>query len=452
MPESADIVIIGAGLAGLAAARYLDRLPDAASRRVIVLEADAVVGGRVRSDNVDGFIVDRGFQVYLTSYPAGREMLDYPALDLKPFPAGALIQMDGKLRRFVDPLRQPSAAISMLFSPVCGPMDKWRMLRLRRQVLSVPSEQLLTEDHIETCDFLRRFGFSDDAIAHFFRPFYAGVFLERDLNTTSRFFKYTFAMFARGQAAVPAAGMGAIPRQLAARLRHVGVALSTPAISISERPLDGGGVEQVVHTASGRSIHARAVIVATEQPASQRLVDGPLTMRILPAPRTTTCLYFVAPKPPTDSGMLILNGQPATGPVNHVAILSNVAPSYVPPPASRGSTRQALVSATVFSQEADDDKLARQAKDQLSGWFGQQVQLWRHLTTVRIPYALPNTDTRLAPVWPAAPRLRPGLYVAGDSCDLPSIQGALASGKRAAEAVVADLPVVLRGQSVEQLP
>lgn len=437
MRESADVVIIGAGMAGLAAARVLDRAPAAASRRVLLLEAGASVGGRVATDNIDGFLLDRGFQVYLTAYPTGKELLDYEALDLKPFAPGALIFMDGKLRKFVDPLRQPLAAPAMAFSPVCSLMDKFRLLKLRRLVTSVPPEELLTQDPVESIDYLRRFGFSDDCIAHFFRPFYSGVFLEKDLTTTSRFLKYTFAMFARGKAVLPAAGMGAIPRQLAARLRHVVLELATPVIGITDKSAgDGGLAEQIVHTASGRSIHARAVIVATEMPTAQRLIEGPHSMRILPAPRTTTCLYFTTTTAPTDLPLLVLNGQPATGPINHLAVLTNVVPSYAP---AKGKTRPHLISATAFTHETDDEKLIRQAKDQLTTWFGQPVQMWTHLHTTRIPYALPNTDTRLAPNWPVDPRVRPGLYMAGDSCDLPSIQGALASGKRAAEAITKDV-------------
>ena len=204
---------------------------------VRVLEAADGVGGRVRTDDVNGFQLDRGFQVLLTAYPEAQEVLDYAALDLRPFYAGALIRAAGGFHRLADPWRHPWDALRGLFAPVGGLRDKLRVGRLRRWVLSRELHQLFSGSEESSIAFLRTFGFSDAMIERFFRPFFAGVFLKSELQTSSRMLQFVFAMFAAGDAALPAAGMEAMPRQLAARLPADRIRLKAEAIRIG----NGGG-------------------------------------------------------------------------------------------------------------------------------------------------------------------------------------------------------------------
>ena len=185
----------------------------------------------------------------MTAYPEAQEVLDYTALDLRSFYAGALIRTAGGFHRLADPWRHPLAALRGLFAPVGGLRDKLRIGWLRRRVLSRELHQLFAGGRESlSSDFLRKFGFSDAMVQRFFRPFFSGVFLESELQTSSRMLQFVFAMFAVGDAALPAAGMEAIPRQLAARLPAERIRLQAEVTRI-----DG----TAVLLASGEQLQAR---------------------------------------------------------------------------------------------------------------------------------------------------------------------------------------------------
>ncbi|WP_317175130.1 FAD-dependent oxidoreductase [Hymenobacter qilianensis] len=225
MLTSDPIVIIGAGLAGLACANYLHR----AGRPVLVLDGADAVGGRVRTDvTPEGFRLDRGFQVLLTRYPEVERLLDYGAADLRAFRSGAVIRLaDGRETTLQNPLQQPLAAFTALTSPIGSLTDKLRIMQLVLQVRSQTSQQLLSQPATDTLTFLRRYGWSEQIIDSFFRPFFGGVFLDRSLSTASNFFEFVFQQFVIGEAVVPALGIQQIPEQLAARLPAASVRLNT---------------------------------------------------------------------------------------------------------------------------------------------------------------------------------------------------------------------------------
>jgi phytoene dehydrogenase-like protein len=416
MPQ-ADVLIIGAGLAGLCCARRLREVGIPFQ----ILEAGDAVGGRVRTDQLDGFRLDRGFQVLLTAYPEAQRMLDLRALDLKPFYRGALIRVGGKFHRFADPRRHPLAGLKALAGPVGSFADKARILSLEAKVRAGTVEDQFRKPEGLTLDFLRWGGrFSDAMIDRFFRPFFGGIFLERDLVTSSRFFRFVFRMFATGDAAVPALGMGAIPAQLAEPL---------PAESIRlNAPVESAGPGRVV-LRGGAALSAKAVVVATDGPAAAKLLGGQVDE---PKSRGVTCLYFAADESPLKEPILVLDGE-RTGPVNNVAVMSDVAPAYAPP----GS---ALVSASVLGvPDQDDAALEAAVRGQLAEWFGPAVQGWRYLRTYRLPHALPDQAAPALDVPERPVRLADGLYVCGDHRDNASIDGAMASGFRAAQAVAEGL-------------
>lgn len=422
MAQSADnskVLIVGAGLAGLCCGR---RLAEAGVPFEILEESDAA-GGRVRTDRVDGFLLDRGFQVLLTAYPEARKVLDYPALDLKPFYPGALVWRGGRLRRVADPFRRPLDAVKAVFSPVGTLADKVRVTRLRRRTLAGSLEDLWRRPELTTQEALRRLGFSRRMIDSFFRPFLGGVFLDRGLTTSSRQMEFVFRMFSSGDTAVPAAGMQAIPEQLAARLPAGSVRLRT-AVEAVEAGEKGSAA---VVVAGGRR-PARAVVVATDGSQAARLVGAPIAA---PAWRTTACLYFAAEESPIGEPVLVLDGE-GEGPVNNLAEMSAVSPACAPP-------RTALLAASVVDPAVIDvPDLEARVRAQMERWFGPEVRTWQHLRTDRIPHALPDqTPPALAEPHKAV-RVRPGLYVAGDHRENGSIQGAMVAGRRAAEAVLED--------------
>ena len=214
MIANAEVIVIGAGLAGLCCAHRLKQC----GIEPLVLEGSDAVGGRVRTDVVDGFRLDRGFQILLSAYPEARTLLDYDQLDLRPFYPGAVVRVEGEFRRLADPWRRPWDALRTLVSPIGTLADKLRLARLRAQVTHRDLPSLLAGPDSSSLTFLRTFGFSEAMIDHFFRPFFGGVFLETHLMTSSRMLQFVFRMFADGDAVLPAEGMAAVPAQLATSL------------------------------------------------------------------------------------------------------------------------------------------------------------------------------------------------------------------------------------------
>lgn len=411
------VVIVGAGLAGLSCARRLHE----AGAEVRICEAEAAIGGRVRTDELNGFLLDRGFQVLLAAYPECRRQLDYAALDLRAFFPGAVVRLGRRFHTVADPWRRPLAGLLGALAPIGSLGDKVRVARLRRRLLSTPLEDLFLRPERTTLEALEQEGFSDSMIERFFRPFLGGIFLERQLVTSSRMFEFVYKMFSSGAAALPAAGMQAIPRQLAAALPEG--ALCTGS-RVEEIRSDG------VRLVSGEAVAGDAVVVASALP------EGPELPEQTPVSWcSTTCLYFAAPEPPVERPILVLDGD-GEGPVNNLCVPSQVAPAYAPP--GRALISTSVVHGTAVD-DTGDDELEAAVREQLGGWFGAAVAAWQLLRIYRIRHALPaQAAPHLEP--PRRPvRVADRLYVCGDHLDNASIQGALVSGRRAAEALLADL-------------
>lgn len=408
----ADAIVVGAGLAGLACARRL----HAAGLEVSVLEAGDGVGGRVRTDEVDGFLLDRGFQILLTAYPEAQVQLDLDALDLRTFAPGARVRVGGRWRRVGDPRREPGAALSTTFAPVGSPLDKARLLRLIGRVTRGRAADLLRGPDETTRQALRDEGLSDAAVERFLGPLFAGIQLDPDLEVSARRFRIILRMLATGDAAVPAGGMGRIPAQLAAGLPEGTVRLGARV----ERLTDRG----VVLT-DGEELCAPVVAVAAEGPEAARLLPGVVAD---PGSRPVACVYLAAPAAPLEGPVLALDGE-GSGPVKNLAVMSEVAPPYAP----RG---RALVVAAVPGPAALAPDLVPAVRAQLRGWF-PDADAWDEVATYVIAHGHPDQRPGFAPR--RRVRLGSGRYVLGDHRDTASIQGALFGGRRAADAIVSDL-------------
>jgi phytoene dehydrogenase-like protein len=415
-----DVLIVGGGLAGLCCALHLHQ----SGRNFLLLEGSDQIGGRIRTDLVDGFRFDHGFQVLLTSYPEVRRILDLDSLGLRPFRSGAIVRIDAGFARITDPFRNPLSFISALRSPIGTLGDKLRIARWRRRLRSAPIDEIWRGPQTTAGDALTGLKFSPGFIDSFFRPFLRGVFLEPALETSSRAFEFVMKMFALGDAALPSGGMGAIPEQIAARLPAGSIRTQSPVASIIE-----GGVE----LDGGERIQASASVIATEGLEASRLLGEDSKRRW----NAVRCLYFASDQPPIKEPFLVLNGT-GRGPINNLCVPSQIAPSYAP-------AGKSLISVSVLGTgEAGDRNLLASVREQLAEWFGETAAAWRHLRTYTITNALPSQSVAdLEPVIRPT-RLRGGLYVCGDHRDSASIQGAMESGRRAAESLLRDFPAAAR--------
>jgi phytoene dehydrogenase-like protein len=408
LPSRVDVVIVGAGLAGLAAARHL----HAKSFSVAILEAQDDVGGRVRTDIVDGFRLDRGFQILLTAYPELRRQVDLAALDLQTFDPGALVMLRGKSYMVSDPFRAPRTLLGTARAPIGSVADKAKIALLRARTLRGDPRELLRGQDLPTIVALRRAGFSQSMIDRFFRPLFGGIQLDPSLGTSRRMFDIIFRSLGEGDAAVPRLGMGSLPRQMAERLPGL-VHCNTTVSS-----LDG----RTVVTSDGRRVESRAVIIAADLPSARQLVS--MHER---ASRRAGAVYFSADRAPTTSKAVILDGS-GKGPVLNAAIMSNVARSYAP------SGKHLVVAALPDVIDGDLESVAR---DQLRSWWGSQVDAWHHLRTYRIAHAGVEQRPPFSPKRNIA--LGNGVFVCGDHRDTGSLQGALYSGRRCGELVAGAL-------------
>ena len=405
-----DVVIVGAGLAGLACAQDLTRAGVACQ----VLEASDGVGGRVRTDHVDGFTLDRGFQILLTSYPQVRQRLDLDALDLGFFEPGALVRVRGGFHRVSDPLRRPLQIPETITAPIGTLADKARLVRMVLDVRTTSVPKLLRRPERTTAQRLSDAGFSAQMITSFWQPLFAGIQLDPRLEVSSRRFDTILRMLATGATGVPRHGMGAIPEQLASTLPP-----DTVRFGARVARLTSSGVVLADH----ERIDARAVVVATDGPAAHLLLGARVPD---PGSRAAACCWFSVPHAPIAGPVLVLDGE-ASGPVKNLAIMSSVSSSYAP-------AGRSLVAAAVPGDDALDPAIATRARNQLAQWFGSMTGDWQSLRTDVIAHGQPLQQPPLHPKQPVA--LGEGVFVCGDHRDTASIQGALFSGERTATAVL----------------
>jgi len=420
MPERFAVAVIGAGLAGLTAARDI----SAAGHSVVVFDQNSQVGGRVRSDHVDGFILDRGFQVLLTAYPAAQRRFNYADLDLQAFAPGVRIHIGDDAHRIGDPFREPLSAFATLRAPIFQFGDLARLMFWRRAITRTPGPNIAARGQGTTAELFSALRFSERSIERFFRPFLAGVFFDPDLATSSRLTELVFRSFFTGDVAIPAQGMGALPAQLAAPLQHH-LRLNTRVERVHET-LDA----VTVHLTDGDTVQADRVLVATDPPSASALTIAG-TLGAVPPGLGTTTVYYVADEPPTYARTLDL-GIAADGPITTCAVLTNIAASYAP-------AGKSLISVSLIGtghDSADTDALLR---TQLARWYGPLVANWQQLAVYEIAYAQPRQEPRDLVVMARDVQLSARLYVAGDHRDTGTIQGALVSGRRAAAAILTEM-------------
>lgn len=398
------ITIIGAGIAGLTCAKYLrDRGVEA-----VILEAADAVGGRVRTDVVDGFRLDRGFQVLLNSYPEAERSLDYDALQLNKIPSGARIRNGNEFFTMPNPLKNFLSAPEALFSPVGSLIDKARVLQLNFATQDSAEPDSRSDD--STISFLKNFGFSETMLDRFFVPFFRGVFLERDLQTNATLFKFLYSQFSKGDVVIPENGMQAIPEQIRGHLSPEQVRLNTKV-----QRIDGNKV----FLEDGEVIESDTIVLATDATTAARLLGEERTTEF----NGTTCFYFESDSALNLGGeaFLIINSN-KNEMIDHILPVSDVMPSFAP----KGKT---LISVNVVGKM---DAIENEVRSELANWFGRDKS-WNHLRTYKIPEALPQyfAESR----YERDLKISETLYRCGDYTAYPSLNAAMRSGRLVAEMI-----------------
>ncbi len=407
-----SVIIIGGGLAGLTAARQLHQQ----GVDFLLLEASSRVGGRIKTDIVDNFRLDHGFQVLLTAYPEARRWLDYDALDLRYFDPGALLlYADGSRDRIGDPLRDMSSLLPTVFSSAGSLSDKFRILRLRAQLNKLSIEEVFQRSEKTTKAVLSDdYGFSPKMIERFFAPFFSGIFLERELSTSRRMFDFVFKMFGEAGTAVPNFGMEEIPKQLAAGLPGESIRTNTRV-----QKVDG----QEVVLEDGTSLKAPHIIIATEATSIIKEIQSVKT-----AHQSTSHIHFVSDQAPIDRAVIALNTK-SKRLSNNICTINKVAPGYA------ADTRHLISISVVGRTNLSDAELEKEIRKELQTWFGSEVQEWKHLHTRLVEYALPQQKSVLHQLPVDQLQIRKGLYKTGDFLLNGSINAAMRAGRQVGEMV-----------------
>lgn len=414
------VIVVGAGLAGLACARELVR----GQAEVLVLEASDDVGGKVRTDTVDGFRIDRGFQVLFTEYPAARRILDLERLSLRSFDPGALIGRGDRLHVFADPARDPDSLFPALTARIVPIGDMFRAWRLSAELSAKPVGALRDGPDQSAERFLRRRGFSDTFMDAFARPFFGGIFLDRSLNVSAQLFQVYWKMLVEGEAAIPANGMGALPQMLASEIRQSGEIRC--GVRVEALAKHGEAIRGVV-LAGGETIGADHVVVAASPPETARLTG----IATPTGSRGVVTLYIGTRQPIVPGRKLVLNAN-LNPVVHHLAPLSNVAPDLAP------DDWHLFAACLLDAPSGTDQELFAAACTDLRRLFCgvrhslSVLQDARLVSIVRTPFAQiaqpPGFAGSLAPPDPGID----GLRLAGESCAGSSIDAALSSGEAAA--------------------
>ena len=412
MSKQVEVAIIGAGLAGLACAIELQKN----NINFQIFEASDGVGGRVRSDVIDGFILDRGFQLYNPSYPEGKRLLNYDALDLKPFIPGVAIRDNKRLRIVVDPFRAKGFKLNLLKDIPGNPLSYLGLLRYFLSYLVTSDAQIATTKDISASDSLIKSGVRGNLLEKLLRPFLKGVFLESELKTSRKFLDVVLKTFLRGTPSVPAQGMQVISDQLASKLPMEKISLNTKIIKIEGNKLQTENEE----------IIAKKIVVATDPTTAISWLN--LEEKIM---HTVTTWYFKADQRVAE----LVKGKPIlfvdasnNGPLANAVVLTNAASSYAPP-------GQVLVSASAISPHQNAD--LESVKKHLSVIFGLDTNSWQLIKQYQIKEALASMYPPFSLI--KSNQISENLFVAGDHRATSSIQGALLSGTNAATLVKVSL-------------
>lgn len=403
--EERKIYIIGAGISGLIAAINLER----AGYRPVILEKDKTVGGRVQTDIVDGHQLDRGFQVLLEAYPKAQAYLDYDALKLQALSAGAALYEHGKAEYFGDPLRDSKYLVPLITSSAGTLSDKWKIYQLNKKLKGESLEAIFQKEETTTLNYLKGYGFSDQIIQSFFRPFFSGIFLEPELSTSSRMFEYVYKLFGQGRAMIPKSGIGAISQQLVGQLSKTEIRLSCSVDKIHAG---------IISLNNGEQLESDFTIITTNPKGILSNYASSLEWK------SCDNLYFQTPERTIKDPVIGLNRHQDSF-VNNIFYPSSIENT------NRGEGELLSVS-VVRPHDLNQNDLVAKVKAELGEIFGiSQAKFLKHYS---IPMALPNLKDLQYSRQSRESLLTNHIAIAGDHQLNGSLNAAMISGENAAKA------------------
>jgi protoporphyrinogen oxidase len=405
------IHIIGAGISGLIAAKVFEEN----GYQPTIIEADANVGGRVQSDNENGYILDRGFQVLLSSYPAAQKYLDYKSLNLQELLPGATIFKNGKQQTIGDPLRDFSFLFSTLFSSVGTTADKLKILKLNSVLKKKKISAIFNEEEKSTLDYLKDFGFSDAMINNFFIPFFSGIFLEPNLDTSSRMFEFVYKMFGDGLALIPKDGIQAISNQLKDSLQHTEFLFNSSVAEVKNKQIT---------LKDGTTIDNHFTIVATEASSLISNLKNQETEW-----KSCDTIYFETEKRTIEKPLIgLIADKEAT--INNIFYHTSIANS--------STAKKELLSVTVVKNHNYNKKelLEKVTKDLVTYCNIENPKFIKNYT---IKKALPKLNNLQYELSSTETQLTSNIFLAGDQLLNGSLNAAMISGERAAQGVIQTL-------------
>lgn len=438
--KDVDIAIIGAGIAGLSCA---NELIANGKKNFIIIEASDGPGGRIRTDKIDGYLLDRGFQVFIEEYPQAKELLNYNKLNLEKFLPGALVRYDNTFYKVSDPFRRPQDIFASIFTPIGDLLDKIKIGIFSILIRFFTIDEIIAKEESDTLNYLsNKQGLSSSMIERFFAPFYQGIFLSPLEYQNSRMFEFVFKMFTEGAACLPAAGMQEICEQIVENFPEDTIEYNTKVKEIKSP----GKIIAYSSTGNSEEINCKALVVATDPDMAKILLNGEKDGNIkkdinIPIGRSSTCLYYgFEGEPPIKDPMLILNGENSLSnnnnwesnvSINNICFPSQVSSTYAPIGCS-------LASVTVVGHASgvSEDALQDSVRNQLKDWFGDEiVNKWKFLRTYRIKYAQP-AQTPPYDIQGRTASLEDGVFICGDHRGTATLNGAIESGRRAAKSVI----------------
>jgi len=400
MNSSNQVYVVGAGISGLIAALELEQ----AGFEPIILEKSDGVGGRVRTVEIEGYRLDIGFQVLLSAYPLVNKYLDMNALGLQKLASGAQILVNGNRYRIGDPTRDLGALLPTVFANIGSVADKFRILLLNQRLKRKTIEEIFDSTEFTTLEYLEGLGFSKKIIDRFFRPFFAGIFLEPSLRTSSRMFEFVYKMFGDGYATIPANGIGALSEQLKSKLTRTEIRLQTPVNRVTNEDIYLDSGEVLPHT---------GVIITGDASA---LVQNMNDQQV----RWKSCLnlYFEVDK--------------TSIPAHTIALIADAGKRANNLYAFTDAKGREIVSVTCLEYDGlPSDQIQKEVEEELRQYCG--VSQLKHITTFDIPQALPDLQNLKTTSSPSESQLTDQIFLAGDVLFNGSLNAAMESGRLAAE-------------------